>query len=188
MIITISGIPGAGKSTVAKILSKRLGMKRYYGGGVRREMGRKKGITIDQLNEIGEKEDWTDKDVDKIIKELGEKEDNIVIESRTGFFLLPNSLKVFLDVDLHVGARRIYEDVKSNTERNEPRYKTFLDAENAVRKRMEGDLRRYKKYYDKDIHDKSQYDIVIDTTRMTPEEVAEKIVSEASKAGLKNNL
>jgi len=95
---------------------------------------------------------------------------------------------VFLDVDLHVGARRIYEDVKSNTERNEPRYKTFLDAENAVRKRMEGDLRRYKKYYDKDIHDKSQYDIVIDTTRMTPEEVAEKIVSEASKAGLKNNL
>ncbi|MCD6496532.1 MAG: cytidylate kinase family protein [Candidatus Aenigmarchaeota archaeon] len=177
MIISISGMPGAGKSTVAKMLSKKLGMKRYYIGGMRRELARKKGMDIDRLNEIGEKESWTDKEVDEFQKELGKKEDNIIIEGRTSFFLIPQSLKVFLDVDLHTGAQRIFEDVKKNAERNEPVYGSVAEAEAAVRKRMEGDKRRYKKYYGVDIYDRSHYDIVIDTTSMTPEEVAGRILS-----------
>jgi len=181
MIISISGMPGAGKSTVAKMLSKRLEMKRYYMGGMRREMGRKRGMTIEQLNEIGENEEWTDKDVDDYQKELRNKEDNFIIDGRTSFFLIPHSLKIFLDVDFHVGAKRIYDDVRSNTTRNECRYKTLSDAEKAVRKRMESDIRRCKKYHGIDIHDKTKFDIVINTTKMTPEDVAEKIIREVEK-------
>lgn len=183
MIISISGMPGSGKSTVAKILCARLGMKRYYMGGMRREIARKKGMTIEQLNDLGEKEDWTDRQVDEFQKELGEKEDGFVIEGRTSFFLIPQSLKVFLDVDFPVGAKRIYDDVRSNKDkRNEGRYKNVGDAAKAIRKRLESDVRRYKKYYGLDIYDLEQYDIVIDTTRLTPQEVAERIMSAAEKA------
>jgi predicted cytidylate kinase len=182
MIISISGRPGSGKSTVAKMLSKRLGMKRYYMGGMRREMARKKGLTIEQLNEIGEKEGWTDKNVDDFQKELGKGEESFIIEGRTSFFLIPHSLKVFLEVDFHVGAKRIYDDVRSNADpRNEGRYKTLRDAEDAIRKRMQSDIRRYSKYYGVDIYDMSHYDIVIDTTNMKPEEVIDKIMSEIKK-------
>ncbi len=181
MIISISGMPGAGKSTVAKMLSRKLGMKRYYMGGMRREMARKKGMNIDQLNEIGENEHWTDREVDDFQKELGERDDNFVIEGRTCFLFIPHSVKVFLEVRFEVGARRIYDDVKSNESRNEPRYRTEGEARKAVKKRMESDIRRYKKYYGVDIHDRSHYDLVIDTTEMTPEEVAERIISAVKK-------
>jgi CMP/dCMP kinase len=183
MIISISGMPGSGKSTVAKILSARLSMKRYYMGGMRREIARKKGMTIEELNELGEKEDWTDREVDSFQKELGEKEDGFIIEGRTSFFLIPRSLKVFLDVDPDTGAKRIYDDVCSNKDkRNEGRYKNVGDAAKAIRKRLESDIRRYKKYYGVDIYDLVQYDVVIDTTRLTPSEVAERIMSAVEKA------
>ena len=91
------------------------------------------------------------------------------------------AFKIFLDVDFRVGAERIYEDVKSNTERNEPRYKTLEEAEKAIKRRMESDIRRYKKYYNVDIYDKTKFDIVINTTKMTPEDVAEKIIREVEK-------
>ena len=60
MIITLSGMPGSGKSTVAKILSKKLRMSRYYMGGIRREMARKMGLTIDELNKLGERDPSSD--------------------------------------------------------------------------------------------------------------------------------
>jgi cytidylate kinase len=37
MIISLSGAPGSGKSTVAKKLAEELGWERYYMGGLRRE-------------------------------------------------------------------------------------------------------------------------------------------------------
>jgi CMP/dCMP kinase len=182
MIVSISGMPGSGKSTVAKMLSARLGMKRYYMGGMRREIARNKGMTIEDLNKVGEKEFWTDREVDEFQRELGQKEDNFIIEGRTSYFLIPKSFKVFLNVDFMVGAKRIYKDVMSNKNaRNEGRYKTVGDAAKAIQKRLDSDIGRYKKYYGKDIYDLSQYDLVIDTTKLTPEEVAGKIEAAMKK-------
>jgi cytidylate kinase len=181
MIISISGMPGAGKSTVAKILSRRLGMKRYYMGGMRRELARKRGMNLDELNRLGEKEDWTDREVDDYQAGLGRTEDNFIIEGRTSFFLIPHSFKVFLHVDADVGAKRIFEDVHSNIERNEARYRDVRETSEAIRKRLESDRKRYRKYYDMDVFDTSKFDLVIDTTTMKPEEVAEKIIDAVNK-------
>jgi len=183
MIIAISGMPGAGKSTASKMLSRRLGMKRYYMGEIRRELARKHGMTIQQLNEIGERYEWTDKEVDDFQRQLGESRDNFIIEGRTSFFLLPDSLKVFLDVDFDVGSRRIYEEMKGskNDERNEGVYKTLSDAKKAVKKRIESDRRRYMKYYNVDIYDRSNYDLVINTTKMKPATVVKKIAAAAKR-------
>jgi len=182
MIITISGMPGSGKSTVAEILAKRLKMKSYYMGKIRRELARKKGLTLEQLNEIGENEEWTDVDVDKFQTELAKKEDNFIIQGRTSFFLIPNSVKVFLNIDFDTGVKRIFEDVKKDSkQRNEGEYRTLEEAKKAIRKRIESDIRRYKKYYKVDIYDRSHYDIVIDTTDLMIEQVVEKVMQEIKK-------
>ena len=49
MIITISGTPGSGKSTVAQILVKKLGLERLYIGGILRALAKHKGMTIEEL-------------------------------------------------------------------------------------------------------------------------------------------
>lgn len=176
MIISISGMPGSGKSSVAEMMAGRLGMKRHYMGGMRREIARKRGMTLGELNKIGEKEEWTDRVVDDYIRKLTEKEDNFIIESRTAFFLIPSSVKIFLKVDTREGARRIHEQMKrEGDKRNEGAYGSVEEAEEAMKKRMESDGRRYRKYYGVDIFDMDNYDIVVDTTEMSIEEVADKL-------------
>ena len=76
MIISISGTPGAGKSTVAPMLADKLGYKRYYMGGLRREAARKRGLTIEEYNKLGETDPSTDLEVDRYQEELGKKENN----------------------------------------------------------------------------------------------------------------
>ncbi|MCX6741353.1 MAG: AAA family ATPase, partial [Candidatus Parcubacteria bacterium] len=46
MIITLSGKPGSGKTTVAKILAEKLGYKFYSTGDLRGQMAMKRGLTI----------------------------------------------------------------------------------------------------------------------------------------------
>jgi len=46
MIISISGLPGSGKSTVAKILAEKLGFERIYMGAIFRKMADQKGVSI----------------------------------------------------------------------------------------------------------------------------------------------
>ncbi len=183
MIITISGLPGSGKSSVAKLLAKRLKMKRYYMGEMRREIARKKGITLEDLNRLGENEEWTDKMVDDYQRELGKREDNFIIEGRTSFFLIPGSIKIFLDVDIRTGAERIFRVIEKEgaSHRNEGDFKTIDEAEKAIRERIRSDRMRYRKYYGIDFLDKSHYDMVIDTTDLGISQVVEKIIGMIEK-------
>ena len=108
MIITISGMPGSGKSTIAKILAQKLGYKHYSIGDLRGKMALDRHLTIDELNELGKREGWTDREPDEYQKKLGHEEDNFVIDSRLGFYFIPHSFKLFLTVDPEVAAERIF--------------------------------------------------------------------------------
>lgn len=171
MIITISGVPGAGKTTVGRLLAKTLGYEFLSIGEIRREIARKKGMDVYKLNEIGEKEEWTDKEVDNYTAELGKTRDNLIIESRLAYHFIPHSVKIFLDVNLKTGAKRIFE-----SQRKDEKYKSVEEAVKRLKERMESDRKRYKKYYGIDFPEKTKFDLVIDTTNLTPEEVVKKIL------------
>ena len=68
MIITISGNPGAGKSTVAKILASELNAERILVGAMRRDLARSMGMNLEELNEYGKTHPETDTKVDKEVK------------------------------------------------------------------------------------------------------------------------
>jgi len=142
------------------------------------------------LGEIAKKESWVDNELDEYQKKLGETEDNVVIDSRIGFYFIPHSVKILLDVDLKEGSKRIFNDQRSDEESR----KTAEDMLKAVKKRMELEKERYKKYYNIDYQDSGNFDYVIDTTHITAEQVSEKIVrfiktriAEGVKNVLKNN-
>jgi len=171
MIITISGKVGSGKSSIGKFVAEKLGFKYYCIGDLRREMARKRGITIWELNKIGEKDPSTDKGPDKFAEDKGKTEDNFVMEGRTSFHFIPQSLKIFLDVDPKIGAKRVFIH-----ERNREKYKNFEEAIKKINERHESDNKRYKKYYNLDVFDKKNYDYIINTTNLTIKEVADKII------------
>jgi len=183
MIISISGRPGSGKSTVAKKLAEKLGYKRYYMGGLRRKEARKRGMTLAEYNRLGERDFSTDKEVDELVKRLGETEDNFIIEGRTAFHFIPHSFKIFLDVDEMEGARRIFNQLKKEGERRNERkdLDSFEDVLEANRERMRSDDFRYRKYYNLDIFKADNYDLYVDTTRMTQEEEFDYIYQEVLK-------
>ncbi|MBI2473155.1 AAA family ATPase [Candidatus Uhrbacteria bacterium] len=82
MIITITGIPGAGKSTIAKVLSKKLNVPWYSVGDLRGKMAKERGLTIDELNHLGETQDFTDKEVDQYQEKLGKEQDGFIMDGR----------------------------------------------------------------------------------------------------------
>ncbi len=172
MRITISGKAGSGKSTVAKLLSKKLKLKHYSIGDLMRVMAIEKGITLLELNRLAEKDKSIDFELDNKLKELGKTKDNFVVDGRLTAFFIPNAeVRIFLKTDDKVRAERIMND-----KRQQEKSKSLKDAISNIKKREESETKRYKKYYGVNYTDKKLYNFIIDTTKLTPTQVVEKII------------
>ena len=177
MIITISGVAGSGKSTVAKLIAKKLGYKHYSMGDLQRKYALEKGITIEELGRQEAKDDSIDKEVDAYQTKLAEKEDNFVIDSWLGFYFIPKAFKIFLKCSDEEAAKRIFKAVKKG-ERNKSERKTEnIEKQIQINKeRRETNRKRWKKYYGIDFMDTKNYDLIVDTTPIPAVKVAEKIL------------
>ncbi|MBI5621676.1 AAA family ATPase [Candidatus Falkowbacteria bacterium] len=171
MIIIINGNPGSGKSTVAKRLAKKLKYPRIYGGQLRRDMARKRGLTLAEFNTWSESHIEGDKIVDDYLIRLGKNKKNLVVESRTVWYFIPPALKIFLYIKPGAGARRIWSSYAKNKEkRNEDRINSLADARTSITKRAKLDRLRYLKHYGFDINKKNNYDLWLDVTSLDKDE------------------
>jgi cytidylate kinase len=178
MIITIAGVPGAGKSTVKNHLAEKLNMKAYSIGDMRGKMARDRGLTIDEFNALGMEQDFTDREVDAFQKKLGETEDNFIIDGWLGWNFIPHSLKIFLDCEPAEAAKRIYADRKGNPHRaDEADYASVEETAKTISERLAQTRARYQKWYGVDFLDKKHYDIVIDTSKNTPDQTFEQVLA-----------
>ena len=176
MILTISGLSGSGKSTLAKNLAKELGLKHYSAGGLLREISEKRGLTLMQLHDLMEKDKSIDLELDKKTAELGKKEDNFVIDGRVAWHFIPNSVKIFVKIDLRTAAERIFEDIKKGKEerQHEQEHKSLEQTMEKMKQRNEMNGRRYEKLYGINYLDEKNYDLVLDTTKASREETLER--------------
>jgi cytidylate kinase len=173
MRITISGRPGAGKTTIAKFLSKKLNYDFISVGNLQGKIALERGITINQLMERAKQDKSIHLEMDNKIKELGKEKDNFIIEGWIAFHFIPNSFKIFLEVNEETGAKRIFHDKRED----EPNQESLEKTQEKIRERVSNVRNSFKKYYGIDFLAKSQYDLVIDTTNKTPEQIVEKINS-----------
>jgi len=174
MIITISGVPGSGKTSVGKILAERLGMPFYSVGKMRGKLAMERGLTLDELNALGEKDKTTDTGVDDYQRELGQKQDNFVIEGRLSWYFIPHSFKIYLDCEPAEAARRI---LASQAERPDEKLPPTVEKTRQwLDKRLASDKRRYAAIYGVDYQDQKNYDLVLNTTdSKNPEETADRL-------------
>lgn len=178
MIISISGYPCSGKSTVAKVLAEKLGFNFYSMGDMRGKMAMDMGITLDELNKIGETDPLSDNKVDEYQKKLAETEDNFIIDGRLSFHFIPQSKKVYLHVDEMKAAKRLCKAHNESARPDEDKIYNIEEALAKNRQRVESDRKRYASHYDGlDCYDTSKYDYVIDTTNQTIDETVEEIIN-----------
>lgn len=185
MIITISGLPGAGKTTAVKLLAAHLGYKYYSMGDLRGKMAIEQGLTIDELNEYAESDPTSHTTVDEYQRKLGEREDNFIIDGWMSWYFIPKSFKIFLIINEDEAARRIYEAKKNDPSRgDEPEYKTALEAKRVITHRVEVNKKQFRDLYGVDFTDPQNYDVVIDTTgQASAEETVEKILQAIKEWG-----
>jgi len=183
MIITISGTAGSGKSTAAKMVAAHLNAEYVSVGNMRREIARKRGMSLLELNEYAKTHPETDVEVDKevssMVREFSNGGKHVVVEGRMQFYFLPESLKIFIKVSPEEGARRIWNDLQNKATRearNEGSISSQEQMEKEIVTRDKQDSLRYLKYYGVDHRDEKQYDLVIDSTSLTPDEVVEEIL------------
>lgn len=180
-IITLSGRPGSGKSSTADRISEMLGYTRYSSGETVRNLTHKRKITLSEFNKQAEVHPEMDHEIDEELRKLRDHND-IVIDSRLGFYWIPESFKVYLELSSNVAAERIFKDA-SNILRSEAGEKgsTVSDLMEQVDERMTSEKQRFHKLYGVDPYDTEHFDLVIDTGPHSPQTVALIIVDAYNK-------
>lgn len=179
-IITIAGRPGSGKSTASKAVAKQLGYKHYSTGDFFREIGHQRGMDVHQTNVHAEGVEFDEKHIDYLVdqrqRELGENQDEFVIDARIAWHWMPYSFKVFLNLDLKVAAERILKNIDPDRLKHEHIPEEPELYAKHLQNRLASETKRYKERYKIDPYDMSHYDLIIDTSETTPDEVVEKIL------------
>ncbi|MEX0930931.1 MAG: cytidylate kinase family protein [Candidatus Paceibacterota bacterium] len=174
-IITISGKPGSGKSTISKELSSVLGYKHFSSGDLFRVIAREKHVTVDKINLLAETDTSIDTMVDQKLRDICINEDEIVIDSRMAWYWIPQSFKIYLNLDLSIAADRIYNTNNKERFENEVTSKNVKEYEEQLKVRLRSEEKRYMKLYQQNPYDTVHYDLVIDTHYNNPKQIIEII-------------
>lgn len=171
-IITIAGDPASGKGTVTKILQQDLGYEIYRNGDYFRKLAKENNMSVTEFNEYVKDYPEIDIQIETSAKEYALSHDNLIIDARLGWYVVPDSFKVYLKVDIDEAAKRAYNDPnRKDTES----FSSIEEQKNDMINRFNLENERYFNIYGVRKDDMSNYDLIIDTTNLTPNEVKELI-------------
>ena len=169
--ITLSGELGSGKSTVANYLISKMPFKIVSAGLLFRQLAAKHGMSAKEFNEFIENDPKYDHYVDDTMAELGRTDEKIIFDSRMVWHFVPSSFKIYLYVDVDTATERIFNDKGRVSE-------SYSDKETARQEiidRRKSELLRYQNFYHCNLDDYSNYDLIVDTSHASRDEVNELI-------------
>ncbi|MBR2322147.1 MAG: cytidylate kinase family protein [Clostridia bacterium] len=169
--ISLAGDLGSGKTTVGEILSKKYNLKKVSIGQILKEMAQAQGMTVAEFNTYMETHPEYDNLVDDKLKSYENISGNFLFDSRMAWHFVPSGYSVYMKVDVETAALRIM-----NAHRENEQYPDVSVAVDKLTKRRQSELLRYNSLYGVDISDMSNYDLVVDTSGKSPEEVASIII------------
>jgi cytidylate kinase len=174
MLITISGLPGSGKTTVARLLSHRLGVPLIYAGDLFRREAEARGLTLEQFNALAERDHHIDRELDAKMAAYARR-GGFVLEGRLAAFVAlqedADALKVWLTASDAVRAQRV-------SQREGKDAATVLQLNDA---RQRSDAKRYREIYGFELDDTAPYDLVLNSDHETPDALAEHILARAAE-------
>ena len=169
--ITLSGELGSGKSTVANYLISKMPFRIVSAGLLFRQLAAKHGMSAKEFNQFIENDPKYDHYVDDTMAELGRTDEKIIFDSRMAWHFVPSSFKIYLYVDVDTATERIFNDVGRVSES----YSDKKTARQEIIDRRKSELLRYQNFYHCNLDDYSNYDLIVDTSHATREEVNELV-------------
>lgn len=160
VVITVSGPHGSGKSTIAREIAKRLGLRYVSAGEIFRRLAREMGMDVVEFSKYVEKHPEIDKMIDEKMAEEA-KRGNVVLDSLLAFHFAreANPINILVTADKLVRAERI---AKRDG-------KTFEEALREIEERERSERERFKRLYGIELWRVEDFDIVINTTRIDKE-------------------
>lgn len=179
-IISIAGDLASGKGTVSSILCKKLNYSVYRNGEYFRKLAKEHNMDVTEFNKYVFKHPEIDRQIENSAHEYSLTHDNFVIDARLGWYAVPESFKIYLSVDIDVAAKRAFNDQDPMRKATE-NFKTIEEQKADMIKRIKLENERYFELYGVHKEDFNNYDLVIDTTNKTPENVANIIIEKYNK-------
>ncbi|WP_135613079.1 (d)CMP kinase [Methanococcoides sp. AM1] len=155
MLLTISGLPGSGTTTVGKLLAEHYGVDLISAGDVFRGLAKEREMTLAEFGNLAESDPSIDIEIDKRQSEIANSSDGLILEGRLAGHMAKNALKLWVKAPIEVRVRRIVEREGSS----------FDVRLGETVEREASEAIRYKEIHSIDINDLSIYDIVIDSSR-----------------------
>lgn len=174
MLITLSGLPGSGTTTAARIVCHDLGIEHVTAGMIFRNLAVERDMTLEEFSKYAEEHPEVDWELDRrMVRRM--RDGSVLVEGRLAAWMADRegteALKVWLDAPEEVRASRVAQ--------REGLKKDQALAANQVREKSEWS--RYMDIYEIDLKDRSIYDLEIDTDENAPDEVARRIVEAAKE-------
>lgn len=181
MYITITGELGSGKSTVAQLLCDKYGFTKYSTGTIQREIAKEKGITTLELNQqmSNDVNNKFDAMIDNKTIEISRNNigKDLVYDSRMAWHFVEESFKVYVTVDIHVAANRVIMADRGQEEH----YDSLEEAAKSLIKRKQLEDSRFAQIYSVNTTDFDNYDLIVDSTVLSPDELAQFIMKKAKE-------
>ncbi len=172
LVICISGMAGTGKSTLAKKLAQKYGLRYYSGGDALRALAAEEGYASSSNGwwespeglvflEKRVKDSSFDKEVDKKLLEQAAV-GNVLLDSWTMPWLVKQGFKIWLSASVQRQAERIAQRDKM----------TVAEAHEALRAKEARTKAIYKKLYGFALgEDFSPFNFILDTDSLSADEV-----------------
>jgi len=176
VVICITGMTACGKSTVARRLAEKYGLKYVSGGTAMKELAIRVGYKAQDRGwwettegmrflERRQRDFRFDKQVDTELLKWAEQ-GNVVLDSWTMPWLFKNGFKIWIEVSPQERVRRLVLRDKISLE----------EAEEAIREKDGKTKRIYERLYDFKLgEDFSPFDLVLDTEILSADETFEAL-------------